>query len=126
MASMKFSPWRASALMLFAGACASADPVVQPVRAGDIGPGKPASPVYELGDFLGAPAARIDALLGAPALVRREGAGEFRRYSLRDCNLIVILYPDEAGASGASHIEATAKQSAGEKPDLDACLAAGQ
>lgn len=76
---------------------------------------------------MGASAGDIDALLGAPALVRREGAGEFRRYGLETCSLIVILYPNEnpAEADVASHVEATALHSSDDKPDIETCLANG-
>ena len=76
---------------------------------------------------MGAGADEIDALLGEPALVRREGTGEFRRYGLKTCSLIVILYPNEnpAEADVAAHVEATALHSSDEKPDIEACLANG-
>lgn len=82
-------------------------------------------PAFVVDDLLGAKAPAIDMLLGAPSLTRREGAGEFRRYALSQCTLILILYPDETGASEVAHVDATALDSDGEKPDLDACLAAG-
>ncbi|MBB5517635.1 hypothetical protein [Amphiplicatus metriothermophilus] len=85
----------------------------------------PAAPVFLRGDVLGRDAAALDALLGAPALVRREGAGEFRRYALADCALIVILYPDESGAPAARHLEAAAVRAGAARPDLDDCLARG-
>ena len=80
-----------------------------------------------MSDVLGASADEIDALLGEPALVRREGAGEFRRYGLKTCSLIVILYPDENAAvpPAAAHVEATALNSDEEKPDPEDCLAKG-
>ena len=103
--------------------CASAPET--PVTAA-IEPPAPAAPVFLLSDILGADAQAIDALLGDPALVRREGAGEFRRYGLKTCSLIVILYPDEtAAAPRAAHVEATALHADEEKPDPEACLAGG-
>lgn len=85
----------------------------------------PVAPVYAAGDILGAEAGAIDALLGPPALTRREGEGEFRRYALKECMLIVILYPDDFGGVRAAHIDAAARQFGVEKPDVDQCLAAG-
>lgn len=85
----------------------------------------PAAPVYALSDLLGASGGEVDTLLGAPALVRREGEGEYRRYGLRTCALILILYPDEMGAATVRHVDAAALRSDEEKPDLSACLAAG-
>ncbi|MEM9169307.1 MAG: hypothetical protein AAGC56_06595 [Pseudomonadota bacterium] len=84
-------------------------------------PAPPAAPVFVQSDIRGKSADAIDALLGAPGLVRREGRGEFRRYALARCNLVVILYPPE----GAGHLEAVAGEAGAAKPDLDACLAAG-
>ena len=71
--------------------------------------------------LMGADAARLDGLLGAPGLVRREGAGEYRRYDLPDCALIVILYPEDGAAPTVSHLEAAAKRGAG-AVDLESCL----
>lgn len=112
----------ASALALAIAACATAPaPAPEPVAV----PSEPVAPVYRLDDFLGADPAALDARLGAPSLTRREGAGEYRRYALSTCTLIVILYPDEAGAPHVAHVDATALQSGDDKPDLDECLAAG-
>lgn len=89
-------------------------------------PEEPQGPAYQLNEVLGASADDIDALLGAPALVRREGSGEFRRYGLKACSLIVILYPDESiGVPTASHVEATALRAGDDKPDPEMCLAKG-
>lgn len=117
-------PRRIAALLLGlgAGACASAP---QGAPADIAAPSPPADPVYQTDDILGAPPGALDALLGAPALVRREGKGEYRRYQLRECALIVLLYPDEVGAVRAAHLDASALASGAAKPDLEACLAAG-
>lgn len=112
------------ALALGLGACATTPPAPTPAMDA-AAPAAPAAPVFLAGDLRGAAGADIDRLLGAPALTRREGPGEYRRYSLKDCVLVVILYPDDRGEQRAAHIEATAPISGVEKPDLDACLAAG-
>lgn len=109
--------------LLFLAACASGGDAPPP--AVESAPAAPAAPAYALSDIQGTGPAAIDALLGAPALTRKEGDGEFRRYRLSECTLIIILYPDETGAQRATHVEATALSSGREKPDLDACLAAG-
>lgn len=70
--------------------------------------------------------ADLDALLGAPDLARVEGEGEFRRYMLKECALLVILYPDENGVKRAASVEAGALMVGAEKPDLDRCLAFGR
>ncbi len=110
-----------AALPLLAAACVTAENA----PAGDVAAAPASDPVYRLGDILGAGAPAVDALLGEPALIRREGAGEYRRYGLKTCALIVILYPDAAGAPKAAHVDAAALRSGQEKPDPKDCLAAG-
>lgn len=90
------------------------------------GAGAPQKPAYLLADIAGKEAVELDALLGAPDLTRREGDGEFRRYSLASCTLLVVLYPDEKGAKRAASIDAGALKSGDDKPDLDLCLARGR
>ena len=92
----------------------------------DGGAGAPQEPVYLLTDIAGKEAADLDALLGAPDLTRSEGEGEFRRYSLASCALLVILYPDEKGVKRAANVAAGALNSGEGKPDLDLCLAGGR
>lgn len=86
----------------------------------------PAVPAFLAADLENATAEEIDEKLGAPALTRVEGAGEFRRYTLARCALIVILYPDDKGARRAATLHAGALVSGDETPDLDECLAAGK
>ena len=105
-----------------AAACAGAPQIAAPVADA---PAIPAAPVFQREHILGAAPDAVDALLGPPALTRREGPGEFRRYALKTCALIVILYPDESGAMAATHVEPSALASGEDAPDLDACLAAG-
>lgn len=92
-------------------------------------PGKTAQksekPVFLQADVMGLEAGALDSLLGPASLIRREGAGEFRRYAFTRCELIIILYPDENGASSVRQLEAAAKNSGEEKPNLDDCLAGG-
>lgn len=110
----------AAGLGVLLGACAT---------AGGGAATKPQSfsgkPAFVKGQFAGAAPAALDRLLGEPSLVRREGAGEFRRYAFKDCALIIILYPDEKGAVAVREIDAAAKVSGERKPDLDQCLARG-
>ncbi len=108
--------------LLFLTACASTDESSPLTIAG---PTAPPEPVFRLNEVLGAAPATLDARLGAPALTRREGDGEYRRYSLSTCTLIVILYPDDAGVVRAAHVDAAALTSDDEKPNIEACLAAG-
>ncbi|MFB0921984.1 MAG: hypothetical protein QMB76_00725 [Alphaproteobacteria bacterium] len=80
------------------------------------------APKASLADLLGSDAARIDTLLGAPEIVRREGPGELRLYRSTTCVLHVFLYPWD-GAIRATHIEArtaTVRLAAGE---TNSCVA---
>ena len=86
----------------------------------------PEKPAFLAADFENATAAEIDGKLGLPALTRIEGTGEFRRYTLARCALIVILYPDDKGARRAATLHAGALVSGEEAPKLDECLAAGK
>ena len=103
-------------------ACAS-DAAAPALKADS--PETPSDPVFLLADIEGAKPDAIDVLLGAPALIRREGAGEYRRYTLNQCALVIILYPDDHGVERASYIDAVALTSDAPKPDLESCLAAG-
>ncbi len=110
------------AMALFAVACSSTPDVVS---LDNTAPIIPAAPVYVLSDISGASPQVLENLLGAPSLTRREGNGEYRRYDLSTCALIIILYPDEGGVVRAAHIDTAAVNAGGDKPDLNACLAAG-
>ena len=82
-------------------------------------------PVFTRDDVMSKTASELDATFGEPALVRREGKGEFRRYDLDRCGLIVILLADASGQMATSHIEAAAKTSADAAPEVDHCLSGG-
>lgn len=120
---MKKWKFAGAAALLACAACATnpdvkkSDPLMRSVA--------PLEPVYELSDLDGASAADLDAILGAPALVRREGDGEFRRYALAECSLIIVLYPDGSGLLKTREIAAAALRAGAEKPELKNCLAAG-
>ena len=86
----------------------------------------PAKAVFIAADFENATASEIDEKLGPPALTRIEGTGEFRRYMLDACALMVILYPDEKGERRVARLDAGALVSGEEAPKLDECLAAGK
>ncbi len=83
-------------------------------------------PEFRLSQIEASEAADLDALLGAPDLARVEGMGEFRRYTLSSCALLVILYPDETGVRRVRNVESGALKSGAEKPDLTLCLARGK
>lgn len=117
--SARFVP---AGLLLTLAACATA-PGAAPDPEASVA--APAAPVYSRADIENASPDELNALFGPPALTRKEGAGEFRRYGLKTCSLIVILYPDDSGRRLARSITASALSSADPKPDLDACLAAG-
>jgi len=113
----------ALAAISLSAACATTAPAGSPGAAINAEPGDPA---YLAADIAGKTSHEIDKALGAPDLVRVEGAGEFRRYALAECALIVLLYPDDAGVKRARHLDAGALKSGEEKPDLDVCLARGK
>ncbi|MEM9704473.1 MAG: hypothetical protein AAF850_00195 [Pseudomonadota bacterium] len=85
----------------------------------------PKKPVFTLADVIGRRTDELDEKFGTPALIRREGPGEFRRYTLAGCALIVITYPSENGERRASHVSASALQSTEASPSPEACLARG-
>lgn len=105
--------------------CASVGGASTTSGAPDVGAGSP-KPVFVSADISGKAGGDLDALLGAPDLTRIEGEGEFRRYSLADCALIIILYPDDQGEKRATQIAASALKAGDQKPDLDQCLARGK
>lgn len=107
-------------------ACAAASGATQGLPAPGGENAFPEKPVFREADIAGKEAADLDALLGAPDLTRSEGAGEFRRYRLADCALLVILYPDEKGVKRAASVDAGALRAGEGKPDVDLCLARGK
>ena len=109
--------------LLLASACASTgqEPVLEAVTAAPV----PTEPAFVLDNIIDAEPSALDVLLGEQSFTRREGDGEFRRYSLSTCMLIIILYPDENGVQRAAFADAAPLDSEMEKPDLEACLAAG-
>ncbi len=107
-------------------ACATVGGATQSRSASDGEDGFPEEPVFHMADIVGKEAAGLDALLGAPDLTRSEGAGEFRRYRLADCALLIILYPDEEGEKRAASVDAGALKSGEAKPDVNLCLARGK
>ena len=109
-------------VLFFSAACATAPEAPQKTVKTPVAP---AAPVFLRADLEGANIRKLNDLLGEPALTRREGNGEYRRYALTACTLIVILYPDELGVAKVAHMDATATSSNVEKPDLDTCLATG-
>lgn len=113
----------APALICFTltAACANLPLTVERQKA----PAEPPAPAFQMQDILGAKPSDIDALLGPPALTRVEGEGEFRRYTLKECELIIVLYPNDEGGKRATHIDTAARRSGMNKPDLSDCLAAG-
>lgn len=113
-----------AALLGAAGCATTGGPDASAADAGK--DGALLDPAFRAADFDRKDGAALDALLGAPDLTRVEGDGEFRRYTLADCALIIILYPDDAGVKRAARLDAGALTSGGPHPDLDACLARGK
>lgn len=75
-----------------------------------------------MADLIGRAPAQIDARIGAPDLVRREGDGEVRIYRNAACVLHVFAYPRD-GVSQATHIEARTQSGRITGDDIDDCLA---
>ncbi len=123
--AMKTSAIAAACAFAFLAGCATSGVPEGPKAMDAAEKPIPKDPVFRLTQILGAAPERVDVLLGAPDLTRREGAGEYRRYTLSRCALIVILYPDNSGRVRAAHVDATALRSGQDKPDVDDCLAAG-
>lgn len=127
--ALKRAIFSTAALLLAAGCATTGAPTAgssaekRPPGAAGAGKGEPA---FRLADFEGRDGAALDALLGEPALVRREGEGEFRRYMLDECALLVILYPDDNGERRVARLDAGALVSGAARPDLERCLAAGK
>lgn len=116
----------AAALSLAACATSGEKPAPSgPGRAASESGSAPSKPAFRVRDVMGKSAEELDGQFGKPALVRREGPGEFRRYGLKECSLIVILYPDDKGEKTAGFVDSAARAADAEKPDLDTCLARG-
>ncbi len=110
-----------AAIGLAAGCASLAEAPAKPEAAARL----PEKSVFLQADVLGLDGEALDRLLGPAGLTRREGSGEFRRYAFERCELIVILYPDESGKAAVRRLDAAAKNSGEDKPDLDRCLAGG-
>jgi hypothetical protein len=70
--------------------------------------------------FLGRNVSALEAALGRPALVRREGANEFRRYDRRDCRVFAVVTPAGGTVSSLSTGPVTQGDAA---PSFEACTA---
>jgi len=82
------------------GPATQAAPARGPARAT-----APTRPQLRAADILGQTPADIDAQIGAPDLVRREGNGELRVYRNAACILHIFAYPN-GGVSRATYLEA--------------------
>lgn len=94
-------------------ACATAPASVAPTSP----------PVVDPASYLGAAPDALDDLLGAPALVRAEGAGAFRRYDGASCSVYVLIGRNEAGEAVISQIDAGARAPGETAPEPGACMA---
>jgi len=84
----------------------------------------PAPPAQKprISSLIGRETAQIDAQIGAPDLVRREGEGELRIYRNAACVLHVFAYPRD-GILQATHIEARRPDGRIVGAEADDCLA---
>ncbi|MDZ7629548.1 MAG: hypothetical protein U5J99_14200 [Parvularculaceae bacterium] len=120
--------FKARSLLFMAAATAGACATTGVPAGGGASPSKeaPATPQFLAANFERATIADLDKAFGAPALTRVEGPGEFRRYMLDACALLVILYPDENGERRVTKLDAGALRSGEEATTLDECLAVGK
>jgi len=107
-----------AAASVLAGCGSVSPPGFAARRGGEAEPGA----AYIAGDLLGLSAPVLESAFGAPALTRREGEGEFRRYSFETCALLVFLYPNDAGVDAVRHLDATALSGDAPRPSVDSCL----
>lgn len=70
--------------------------------------------------FIGRDVSLLERLVGAPALVRREGPNEFRRYDLKRCRIYAIVAP--AGGDVAS-LRTGGLNAGGTAPSFSTCTA---
>ena len=90
-----------------------------PVMAAPVRPVRVPGPSPDT--FIGRPVDALEALLGEPDLVRREGANEFRRYDVSDsCRAYAVVMP--AGGNVASLTTGHAVQGV-EAPAFEDCTA---
>ncbi|MEO1014605.1 MAG: hypothetical protein AAFX08_05395 [Pseudomonadota bacterium] len=82
-------------------------------------------PAFRMDDVIGRTGPELDALFGAPALVRAEGAGELRRYDLAVCGLMVLLASESGGERIAQELYASAPSSDAPPADAARCLGVG-
>jgi len=89
------------------GAAAVADEPAPPEVA-ELPPAAPPEPVVDDDPqrLMGLGRDQVDALLGAPDLVRREPPAEIRQYSAERCIFDVFLYDDGGGSYRVTYLEA--------------------
>lgn len=86
---------------------------------------EPALPAFSKADFIDRPPADLEGLLGRPALVRREGAGEFRRYDTQNCRLYAVVFPDEGGQPVVKNLSVGPLISGAVAPEFARCFVTG-
>lgn len=79
-------------------------------------------PVPELAELMGAGPERLDALLGAPTLRRKDIGAELWQYAAPECTLLLFLYPGASGAYAVAHVAAS--PNAASDAALKACVRA--
>ena len=110
----------AAVILCQLAACATA-PAPSSGVAERVEPAAPQRPAIDPSDLIGLKRDGLETLLGAPDLSRKEGPGEFYRYAMTNCVLIVLLYPDEKGDVRVEKIDATAATSGAPKPSVETC-----
>jgi hypothetical protein len=82
-------------LGLLLGACATAEPEAPAPVYVDPHASRPQPPDFpQIGGIVGMGATQVSAILGEPALQRRERPAQYWRYSYAGCTLDLFLYAD--------------------------------
>ena len=87
--------------------------------------GSPQLPEITREEFLGQPPGNLEILLGAPALTRREGPGEFRRYDTATCRVYAVVFPGEGGRPVIRSLSVGALTAGYPAPEFASCFVTG-
>lgn len=83
---------------------------------------RPAAVPARDSDFLGKPPSALDAALGEPAFVRREGQGEFRRYDTPRCRVYAVITTENGSRPLIRTLSVGSASAAQAAPSLSDCL----
>ena len=86
--------------------------------------GGPSGPPIDPIQFVGKPPSELEKIVGAPALVRAEGLGEFRRYDGPDCSVYALVKKSGASPETVASVTAGARFAGADRPETGVCLRA--